>query len=242
MRALIYAVLLAPGLIQAMNRSSQHSDKQSHSPKRMLNEFLRKSDNCLKELSRANRSKESSPLRTHISVQNLDKHAMVAALALPENSSPRENELSSSPKKLLPSLFGRSNSRKHLLNPKTSKENSAQRSPRMATDSSDQHRASMDELDPIAPQNDLQQDAIKKFLRKRMKENIALINAGKVAPLPADTHKEKASYNFCGDPFAKHYLFTHDYKDTTKCVLHFIQCSTSNKLMCFINCPLLYES
>lgn len=241
MRTLIYAVVLTSGFAAAMSRSSQQSEHSSNSPKRMLNEFLRKSDNCLKELSRGNRSKESSPIRPHISVQNLDKHAVSATFALPENSSPRENELSSSPKKLITSLLGRSNSRKHLLNPKTTKENSTQGSPRSATAGTDESISVLDEMDPLCLQNHAHTENLKKFLRNKMTEDIAMINAGKVAPLPADTRNKKASCNFSGDPFAKHYLFTHEYKDTP-CILHFIECTASDKLLCFINYPLLYES
>ena len=225
--------------LECMNRSSQHSEKPSHSPQRMLNEVLRKSDNCLKEFTRATSTKESSPLRSHHSIQNLDQRALVAALTLPENSSPRDHEVSSSPKKFLYGLFGRSNSRKFLVDPKTSKESSVQGSPREASQS-DHSFNTPDELGAQALEDQLCYDDLKRFLRKKMKKRIAEINADKVAPLPADTERTKASNKFCEDPFAKHYIFTHHYKNT-KCVLHFIQCSTKKRLLCFINCPLLYE-
>jgi len=217
----------------AMHRSSHHSEKLSHSPKRMLNEFLRKSDNCLRELTRTGRSQESSPLRSYQSIQNLDQHALATALVLPEIPSPRENELSSSPKKFLPSLFGRSNSCKHMINPKVSKETSTPVSPRTTlAQGSDQppDESSADEADIPEIPNDL-----KSFLRKKMKKEIIKIRAGKIKP----AQDISIIKSYPKDPLAQHYPYALKYKNT-ECSLYFIAC-TNGKIVCFINCPLHYE-
>ena len=213
---------------------SQRSS-QSHSPARLLTEALRKSDECLKKYIKNPRgSKENSPQRPQQLSETitLKQTAMLTAMHGSPASSPREDELSSSPKKQLATYLRRSNSLRYLMDARVSKENSKENTPR---DEASESQTSTSEISLSKKEIELRKKLYGK-ISQRINSLTKNILAGKEKP----ERNDKKQYQHAKYLWADHFIYRLSYKNV-EYTLHFIRHENA-QIACFVNCPLLYES